>query len=60
MYTYVGEIESTARFGGFLMGLLFFVFAIYIVFAILAVAVIVLRLVANYKLFQKAGLEGWR
>ena len=60
MYTYVGEIESTARFGGFLMGLIFFVFAIYLVFAILAVAVIVLRLVANYKLFQRAGLEGWR
>ena len=60
MYTYVGEIESTARFGGFLMGLIFFVFAIYAVFAILAVAVIVLRLVANYKLFQRAGLEGWR
>lgn len=60
MYTYVGEIESTARFGGFLFGLIFFVFAIYIVFAILAVAVVVLRLVSNYKLFQRAGLEGWR
>ena len=60
MYTYVGEMESTARFGGFLLGLVFFVFVIYIVFAILAVAVIVLRLIANYKLFQRAGLEGWK
>lgn len=60
MYTYVGEMESTARFGGFLFGLIFFVFAIYIVIAVFLLAVVVLRLIANYKLFQRAGLEGWK
>ena len=60
MYTYVGEMESTARFGEFLFGLIFFVFAIYIVIAVFLLAVVVLRLIANYKLFQRAGLEGWK
>lgn len=60
MYTYVDDMTGLETFGGLLAAAVIFLIIMAVIGLIIGLAVATVNIVSNYKLFQKAGVPGWK
>lgn len=60
MYTYVDDMAGLETFGELIAIAFMFLIAMAAIGIIIGLAIATVSIVANYKLFERAGLPGWK